>query len=176
MKVKEKNEKPCLKLNIQKQRSWHSGGSLHTNIRGKMETVTVSVFLGSKMTVNDDCSHWIKRCSLLGKKIYDKPKQCKEQRHHFADQSPYIQSYCFFSSHIWTKELDHKGDWQNLMLEKTLESTFDSKKIKPINPKGNPPWIFIERTDPEIESPIFWPSDVTSWLIGKDLGAGKDWG
>ena len=72
------------------------------------------------------------------KKIYDKPRQCKEQRYHFADQSLYIQSYCFFSSHVWTKEFNHKGDWQNV-LEKTLKSIFDSKKIKPINPKGNPP-------------------------------------
>ena len=58
--------------------------------------------------------------------------------------------------------MDHKGGWQNVVLEKTLESTFDNKEIKPINPKGNPPQIFIRRTDAEVESPIFWPSDVTS--------------
>ena len=51
----------------------------------------------------------------------------------------------------------------------------DYKKIKPVNPKGNPPWIFIERTDAEAEAPILWPPDVKSWLIRKDPDAGKDW-
>ena len=49
------------------------------------------------------------------------------------------------------------------------------QKIKPVNPKGNQPWIFTGRTDPEAEAPILWPPDVKSWLIGKDPDAGKDW-
>ena len=44
-----------------------------------------------------------------------------------------------------------------------------------VNPKGNQPWIFIEKTDPEAKAPIFWPSDVKSQLFGKDSDAGKDW-
>ena len=60
------------------------------------------------------------------------------------------------------------------MLEKTLESPLDSK-IKPVNSKGNQPWIFIERTDAEAETPILWPPDEKSQLIGKDPDAGKDW-
>ena len=56
----------------------------------------------------------------------------------------------------------------------TLESPLDSKEIKPVNPKGNQPWVFIGRTDAEAESPILWPSDVKSWLIGKDPDARKD--
>ena len=63
-----------------------------------------------------------------------------------------------------------------VVLEKTLESSLDSKKIKPVNPKGNQPWIFIWRTDAEAEAPILWPSDAKSWFIGKYLGAEKDWG
>ena len=59
------------------------------------------------------------------------------------------------------------------MLEKTLESPLDSKEIKPVNPKGNQPWIFIERTD--AEAPILRPPDVKSWLIEKDPDTGKDW-
>ena len=47
---------------------------------------------------------------------------------------------------------------------------------KPINPKGNQPWIFIGRTDAEAETPVFWSSVVNSWLIGKVPDAGKDWG
>ena len=61
------------------------------------------------------------------------------------------------------------------MLEKTPDSPLDSKEIKPVNPKGNQPWIFIGRTDAEAEAPILWPPDVKSWLTGKDPDAGKDW-
>ena len=53
--------------------------------------------------------------------------------------------------------------------------SLDSKEIKPVNPKGKQPWIFIGRTDAEAEVPIFWPTDVKSWLIGTDPDAGKDW-
>ena len=77
-------------------------------------------------------------------------------------------------------EVDHKEGWapknwcfQTVVLEKTLESP--SKEIKPVNPKGNQPWIFIRRTDAEAEAPIFWPPDVKSWLMGKDSDGGKDW-
>ena len=58
---------------------------------------------------------------------------------------------------------------------KTLESPLDCKEIKPANPKGNQPWIFIERTDVEAEAPIIWPPDAKSQLIRKDPVAGKDW-
>ena len=78
-------------------------------------------------------------------------------------------------------ELDHKEGWvpKNwcfwiVVLEKTLESPLDSKGIKPTNPKGNQPWIFIRRTDTEAEAPILWPPDGKSRLIGKDLDPGKD--
>ena len=62
------------------------------------------------------------------------------------------------------------------MLEKTLENPFDSKKIKPVNPKGNQPWIFIGRTDAEAEVLILWPPDVKSSPIGKDPDFGTVWG
>ena len=62
------------------------------------------------------------------------------------------------------------------MLEKTLESCLDSKEIKPVNPKGNQPWIFIGKTDAEAEAPTLWSPDVKSWFIGKDFDAGKEWG
>ena len=60
--------------------------------------------------------------------------------------------------------------------KKTLESHLDSKEIKPVNSKGNQPWIFIWRTYDEAEARILWSPDVKSWLIGKDPGADKDWG
>ena len=55
-------------------------------------------------------------------------------------------------------------------------SPLDSMEIKPVNPKGNQPWIFIGRTDVEAETPILWPPDAKSWLTEKDPDAGKEWG
>ena len=80
-------------------------------------------------------------------------------------------------------ELDHKEGWApknwcfwTVVLEKTLESSLDSRQIKPVNLKENQPWIFIGRTDTETEAPVLWPPDVKSLLIGKNPDARKDWG
>ena len=62
-----------------------------------------------------------------------------------------------------------------MVLEKTPESPLDCKEIKPVNPKGNQPWVFIGRTDAEVEAPILWPPDVKSQFIGKDPNSGKGW-
>ena len=79
-------------------------------------------------------------------------------------------------------ELDYKENWAlknwcfwTVVLEKTLESPLDCKEVKPVNPKGNQSWIFIGRTDAEVETPVLWPPDVKNWLIRKDCAAGKDW-
>ena len=61
------------------------------------------------------------------------------------------------------------------MLEKTLENLLDSQEIKPDNPKGNQPYIFIGKTDAEAEALIIWPPEAKSLLFGKDPDAGKDW-
>ena len=63
-----------------------------------------------------------------------------------------------------------------VVLTMTLESPLYSKEIKPINPKGNQPWIFIGRTDAKAEAPILWLPDGKSQFMGKDPDAGKDWG
>ena len=117
------------------------------------------------------------------KKIYDKPRQCiKKQRHHFANKGPYSQSYGFSSSYVWMSELDHKEGWtpknwcfQTVVLEKTSETSLDSKEIKPVNPKGSQPWLLIGRTDAETEAPILWLPDAKSQVIGKDPDARKYW-
>ena len=79
-------------------------------------------------------------------------------------------------------ELDYKEIWApknwcfwTVVLEKTLESPLDCKEIQPVHPKGNQSWIFIGRTDAEVETPILWPPDLKNWLTGKDPDAGKDW-
>ena len=80
-------------------------------------------------------------------------------------------------------ELDYKESWVpknwcfwTVVLEKTLESPLDCKEIQPVHPKGDQSWVFIGRTDVDAETPILWPPDAKSWLIWKDLDAGKDWG
>ena len=77
-------------------------------------------------------------------------------------------------------QLDHKEGWAlknwcfwTVVLEKTLRSLLDSKEIKPVNPKGNQPWIFFGRTDAETEASIVWPPDTKNWLIGIDPDLGK---
>ena len=62
------------------------------------------------------------------------------------------------------------------MLEKTLESPLGCKEIQPVHPKGDQSWVFFGKTDVEVETPMLWPSDVKSWLIGKDPDSGRDWG
>ena len=114
---------------------------------------------------------------------YDKTLQhIKKQRHYFVSKGLYSQSHGFSSNHVWIWELDHKECWASknwcfwtVALEKTLESPLDCKEIQPVHPKGNQSWIFIGRADAEAEAPILWPPDVKSWLIRKDLDAGKDW-
>ena len=61
-----------------------------------------------------------------------------------------------------------------MVLEKTLESPLDCKAIQPVHPEGDQSWVFIGRTDVEAETPILWPPDAKSRLIGKDPDAGKD--
>ena len=147
-----------------------------------METTRDFIFLGSKITVDSDCSHEIKRCLFLRRKA-DQPRQrIKKQRHHFTDKGLSSQSYGFSSSHIRMWKLGHKERWAlknwcfwTVVLEKTLESPLYSNEIKSVNPKGNQPCIFTGRTDTEAEAPILWPLGVKSRYTGKDPDAGY-WG
>ena len=124
-----------------------------------------------------------KKMFVSWKKIYDKSRQCiKKQRHYFADKGLYSQSYGFSSSHVWIWESDHKESWvpKNwcfwiVVLEKTLESPFDSKEIQPVHLKGDESWVFIGGTDVEAETSKLWLPDSKNWLTGKDPDAGKDW-
>ena len=102
MKMKEESEKANLKLNIKKQRSWLLVLSLHGKHVETMEAVRDFLFLGFRITEDGDCSHEIKRCLLLGRKNYDKPRQhIKKQRYHLADKDPYSQRYGLSRSHVW---------------------------------------------------------------------------
>ena len=99
-----------------------------------------------------------------------------------ANKGPSNQGYGFSSGHVWMWELDCEESWvpKNwcfwaVVLEKTLESPLDCKEIKPVHPEGNQSWIFIGATDTEAETPVLWPPQAKSWLIGKDSDAGRNW-
>ena len=145
---------------------------------GKVERVTDFIVLGFKTTADGDCSHKIKRRLPLGRKAMTKLDSFKEQRYHFANKGPYSQSCGFPSRHTQMCKLDHKEAWvpKNWCFQRLFESLVDCQEIKPVNPKGTQPWIFIGMTDAKAEAPIFWPPDAKSWLIGKDFDAGKDRG
>ena len=88
----------------------------------------------------------------------------------------------FPCSHVWMWELGHKESWalknwyfQIVVLEKTLESPWDSKEIKSVNPEGNQSWMFIVRIDADAEPPILCPPNIKSQLTGKDSDAWKYW-
>ena len=125
------------------------------------------------------------------KKSYDQPRQhIKKQRHYFANNGLSCQGYGFSSGDVWMWELDYIESWAQknwcfwtVVLEKTLESTLDSKEIQPVHPKGNQSWIFIGRTDVEGETPstlAIWCEELTHlkrpwcWERLKAGGEGDD--
>ena len=131
-----------------------------------------------------DCHHEFKKYLLLGRKAMNNLDSIfKKQRNHLADKGLYSQSYGFSISHVWIWVLDHKESWvqngwhfQTGALEKILESPLDSKEIKPVNPKGNQPWIFIRRTNSEAKLQYFghlmWRDDSLekTLMLGKTEG------
>ena len=130
-----------------------------------VETVTDFIFLGSKITADGDCSHDIKRHLCIERKAMTNLDRILKSRDVTlatkvcivkAMVSPVVMYRC----ESWTiKKPEHQRiDAEELVLEKTLESPLDCREIKPINPKGNQPRIFIERTDDE--APIIWPPDA----------------
>ena len=138
-------------------------------------------YFGGLQNHHSDCSHGIKRCSLLDRKAMMFLDSAWKSRQYFADKGLCIVKGMDFPVVMYRcDKFDHKEGWvlenwcfQTVLLEKTLESPLDWKGIKPVNPKGNQSWIFIERTD--AEALILWPPHGKGWLIGKDLDAGKGW-
>ena len=137
---------------------------------------------GSKITAVGDCSHEIKRCLLLGRKVMTNINSILKSRDITLPTKIHIISYDFSSSHVWMWELDYKESWLpknwcfwTVELEKTLESPLDCKEIQPVHPKENQSWIVTGRTNVEAETTILWPPDAKNWLIWKDPDAGKDW-
>ena len=93
----------------------------------------------------------------------------EKQRHYPSSQS-YAYSVVMYGCECWTiqKAQCWRTDAFELVLEKTLESPLDCREFQPVHPKGDQSWVFIGRTDVEAETPILWPPNAKSWLIGKD--------
>ena len=114
-------------------------------------------FLGSKVTVDGDCSHEIKRRLLFGRKVMTNLDCILKNRDKLLLAKIHIVTSMVFQVVIQMWELDPKESWMTknwcfliTVLEKTLESPLDCKKIQPVHPIGNQPWLFIGRTDPEV--------------------------
>ena len=125
------------------------------------------------------CSHEIKRCFLLGRKVLTNLDSIKKQRHYCLTKVRLVKALVF-SVVMYGHELGYEKAMKNwcfwtVVLEKTLESLLDCKEIQPVHPNGNQSWMFIGRADAQAETPILWPPDVKNWLIWKDPEAEKDW-
>ena len=180
-KVKEESEKGGLKLNIHKTKIMASSTITSQQIDGT--TVADFIFWGSRITADGGCSHEIKRCLLLGRKVMTNLHSILKSRHITLPTKVYLVKVMVFLAVIYGCELNYKESWApknwcfwNLVLEKSLESPLTCKEIQPVHPKGDQPWVFTGRTDAEAETPILWPPHVKSWLTGKDPDAGRDLG
>ena len=134
------------------------------------------LFLISSTSADIDCNHEIKRHFLLGRKVTTNLDSILKSREITLPTKVHLVKAMAFPVVMKRWELDHKGDWTpknwcfwTAVLEKTPESPLHSKNIKPINPKGNQPWICIGRTDAEGKAPLLWPPDVKSQLWKKTL-------
>ena len=104
-----------------------------------------------------------------------------KSKHYFANKGPSSQYYGFSSSHVGMWELDYKENralkswcFWTVVLENSWES-LGLQQIQPVHPKGDQSWVFIGKTDAEVETLILWPPDAKNWLVWKDPDAGQDW-
>ena len=146
-----------------------------------MERVADFIFGGSKIPADGDCSHKIKRCLLLGRKVMTNLDSILKSRDiTLPTKVRLVKAMVFplvmYGYESWAVKKAERRSWcfWTVVLEKTLESPLDYKEIQPVHPKGDQSWVFFGRTDAKAETPILWPPLVKSWLIGKDPDAGRD--
>ena len=145
-----------------------------------VETVADFILGGSKITADNDYSHEIKRCLLLGRKVMTNLDSILKAVTLFCQQRLVWSRLWFFQWSCMDVRvgLQRKLNAKELMLlncgigEDSWES-LGLKEIQPVHPKGDQSWVFIGRTDVEAETPTYWPPDAKSWLICKDPDAGK---
>ena len=147
-----------------------------------METVRDCIFLGFKITAEGDCSYEIKRCLLLERKAMTNLDSILKSRDITLLTKIYLikgivfpvvtygcESWTIKKAEYWRIDAFELWYWRRL-----LRVPWTARRS--IKSKGYQSWIFIGKTDPEAEAPIFWPPDAKNWLIGKDPDAGKDEG
>ena len=165
MKVKVESEKVGLKLNIQKTKIMASGPTTSWEIDGEtVETVSDFIFLGSKITADGDCSHEIKRCLLLGRKVMTNLDSIFKGRDiTLPTKVPLVKAMVFpvvmYGCESWTvKKAERRriDAFELLVLEKTPESPLDCKEIQPVHSEDQS-WDFFGRNDAKAETPVLWP-------------------
>ena len=140
------------------------------------------IFWGSKITADGDCSHEIKRCLLLGRKVMTNLDSILKRKDiTLPTKVCLVKAMVFpivtYGCESWTiKRVWENWCFSTVVLQKTPESPMDCKETQPVHPKGDQSWVFIGRTDTEAETPILWPPHAKSWLIGKVPDAERDWG
>jgi len=132
-----------------------------------VETVADFIFLGSKITADIDCSHEIKRCLLVGRKVLTNLDSVFKSRDITLSTKVCLVKAMVFPVVMYGCESWTIKNWcfWTVVLEKTLESPLDCKEIQSVHPKGDQSWVFIGRTAVETETAILWPPDAKSWLI-----------
>ena len=168
MKVKEESEKVGLKLSIQKTKIMASGLITSWQIDG--ETVADFIFLGSKVTADGDCSHEIKRCLLLGRKVMSNLDSILKSRDITLSTKGRLVKATVFPAVIigcesWTiKKAERRRTYafELWCWRRLFRVPWTARHIKPVHPKGDQSWVFIGRTDVEAETPILWPPDAES--------------
>ena len=128
-----------------------------------------------------NCSYEIKRCLLLGRKAMTYPDIVLKNRDITLPTNVGIVMFfpvVMYGYESWTIKKAERwriNAFELWCYKRLLRVPWTAKRSNQLNPEGNRPWIFIERTDGEAEAPILWPPDAKNWLIGKDPDAGKDW-
>ena len=130
-----------------------------------METVSEFILGGSKITADGDCSHEIKRCLLLARKVMTNLDGILKSRDiTLPIKVRLVKAMVFpvvmYGCESWTvKKAEHQriDAFETVVLEKTLEGPLDCKEIQPVHSKGDQPWDFFGRNDAEAETPVFWP-------------------
>ena len=124
------------------------------------------IFLGSKITADSDCSHEIKRCLLLGRKVMTNLDSILESRDITLSTKVHLVKAMVFplvmyGCESWTiKKAEHQRTDAFELWCWRIESPLDCKEIQPVHSKGDQSWVFIGRTDVEAENPILWPPDA----------------
>ena len=145
-----------------------------------------TVFWGSKITADGDCSREIKRCLLLGRKVMTNLDSILKSRDITLPTKVHLlkamvfpevmygcESWTIKKAEHWRIDAFELWCWRRLLrVPWTVRRS--NLKVPLVHPRGNQSWIFTGRTDAEVETPILWPPDTKNWLIGKDHDAGKD--